>query len=77
MSDEIISGITTKQAMDHLKQVIQTDEDYAWGWHCNLAMAMCDNGVPRTKANDTAANVMQQFFGTDTRTNKFWKVIAK
>lgn len=40
---------------------IQSDPDYAWGWHCNLAMASVDEGMYYAAANRAAARFMHQF----------------
>ncbi len=39
-----MSKITTKQAMHHLKMLMKSDPDYAYGWHSNIAM-MCYDSI--------------------------------
>lgn len=39
--------MTTKEAFDTLKQAINADSDYAWGWQCNIAMAIYDESRPQ------------------------------
>lgn len=58
--------MTTKEAMDHLRAALQSDPDYAWGWHCNIAMAAFDEGLDRGAANRAAARFMKNCFGVDT-----------
>ena len=43
------------------------DMDYAWAWHCNIAMAAFDAGCPHDVANEGAARFMQLLAGVDTR----------
>lgn len=54
-------------AMKTLTDTIKTDLDYAWAWHCNIAMAAYDAGCDHAVANEGAARFMQQLFGVDTR----------
>lgn len=51
---------------DNLKTLIQEDHEYAWGWHCNIAMASIDEGVSPAIGNRAAARFMQMCFGVDT-----------
>jgi hypothetical protein len=41
--------------------------DYAWSWHCNLAMMAYDAGAPHRDANIRAADFMKYCFGVNTR----------
>ena len=50
---------------DALAHRIRSDEGYAWGWHCNIAMASVDEGMDRDAANRAAARFMRHF-GVDT-----------
>jgi hypothetical protein len=58
--------MTTKEAMDHLRTALQVDREYAWGWHCNIAMAAVDEGMDRAAANRAAARFMKNCFGVDS-----------
>lgn len=58
--------MTTKEAMDHLRGALQSDPEYAWGWHCNIAMAAFDEGLDRDAANRAAARFMKNCFGVDS-----------
>lgn len=53
----------TGRAVRHLMRVMAEDRDYAWSWHCNLAMPMSDAGVPIQKANEIAERLMRHIFG--------------
>ncbi len=50
-----------------LKRNLGDDEGYAWGWHCNVAMAAQDEGVDHATANKAANRFMQTCFGIDTK----------
>lgn len=65
--------MTTKEAMDHLKQAINEDRSYAWSWHCNIAVPFQDAGASFAQANEGAARVMQHFFNVDVRTFPEWQ----
>lgn len=59
MSEEI------KQAFDVLKNAVNNDPDYAWSWHCNIAMAFVDEGGSHEAANKAAARIMSILFEHD------------
>jgi len=42
-------------------QAMQYDPEYAWGWHCNIAMAFVDAGGDRYTANQGAARFLEMF----------------
>jgi hypothetical protein len=53
---------------DAVKTVIramQKDPDYAWSWHCNIAMAFVDAGGDRYTANQGAARFMKMLAAVD------------
>ena len=52
-------------AMADLTKLMQEDEGYAWGWHCNLAMSMQDRGIDHKTANLISKDIMQLFFKVD------------
>lgn len=56
----------TQQAFNTLKDAIAGDAEYAWGWHCNIAMASVDEGMDHAAANRAAARFMFTCFGVDT-----------
>lgn len=62
-----IETITTDMAVKRLCQALRDDLDYAWSWHCNVAMTAYDAGCPHDVANEGAARFMQLLAGVDTR----------
>jgi hypothetical protein len=72
MTQEIANAITT------LKNAMRTDPEYAWAWHCNLAMPIMDAYAPASNAsheaqhqaaNEAAAHLMQHLFDYDITTD--------
>ena len=49
-----------------LADALRADPDYAWSWHCNIAVAAMDEGVSYAVANRAAARLMVTAFGIDT-----------
>ena len=62
--------MTTKEAMNHLRKVLKEDPEYAWSWHCNIAMAAFDEGLDHEHANKAAGRFMYNCFGINTINNK-------
>lgn len=58
--------ITIVEAYDTLKAAMQADPQYAWGWHCNIACAIQDEGIVHKAANSCAARAMAFLFSVDT-----------
>ncbi len=56
----------TALAFKVLKESLQLDPEYAWGWHCNIAMMAVDAGCDHKIANDGAARFMRLCFDVDT-----------
>lgn len=47
-------------------KVLMQDPDYAWGWHCNLAVPIMDSiGVSHATANRAGAALMMHLWGVD------------
>lgn len=59
--------VTTDAAVKKLCGSLREDLDYAWTWHCNIAMMAFDAGCPHDAANEGAARFMQLLAGVDTR----------
>lgn len=55
-----------KKAMEKLSEVIKNDPDYAWAWHCNVAMSAFDEGLCKPAANRAAGRFMAIAFKVDT-----------
>ena len=53
-------------AMWILKRNLKKHPDFAWSWHCNLAMLAQEAGAPWEDSNIRAANFMVHCFGVDT-----------
>lgn len=74
MSNEAI-----KDAFAVLKAALQADDEYAWSWHCNIAMAFVDTEPEyggrnlHRSANEGAAIFMQRCFNIDVRQSRQWK----
>jgi len=63
-------------AWSTLKAAIQGDPEYAWSWHCNLAVPILDRShglLTQRQANEIAADLVQHFFGVDIRANGNWQ----
>ncbi|MFW6855311.1 hypothetical protein ACODYM_28890 [Burkholderia gladioli] len=59
---------------ERLKQALQADAEYAWSWHCNLAMPIMDSiRCTSAQANKAGADLMQYLFGVDVRKFPQWK----
>lgn len=49
-----------------LTRQMHRDTEYAWTWHCNLAMAAYDEGLEHHAANRAAGRFMNSLFRLDT-----------
>ena len=68
-------SIVTKhvpESMATVSKAIRNDPDYAWSWHCNIAVAAMDEGVDRLTANKLAARFLMILTGVDTTKNPFF-----
>ncbi len=63
-----LSTYDAVMAMQTLRYEMDIAEDYAWSWHCNIAMLLIDEGVGWLQANERAASFMQTAFDVDTLT---------
>lgn len=52
-------------AFSALQKLIHSDPEYAWAWHCNLAVPIIDAGASQRQANEAAALIMAQMFDYD------------
>ncbi len=67
-------------AFNTLRSALQDDEDYAWSWHSNIAMAVYDvlpiphlaDMTARRLTNEAAANFMFRCFKVDMTNNKLY-----
>ena len=51
--------------MCDLRKGITNDPDWAWGWHCNIAMSSYDEGLDLPAANRAAARFMKILLDID------------
>jgi hypothetical protein len=66
-------GEATLSAFEFLKAALHADGDYAWSWHCNLAMPIMDSiHCAPELANKAGADLMQYLFGIDVRKFDQW-----
>lgn len=59
------AAIQTPAAVNVVIEAMRKDPDYAWSWHCNIAMAFVDAGGDRYTANQGAAGFMRLFAGVE------------
>lgn len=51
--------------IEALSEAMRKDPDYAWGWHCNIAVCSMDEGLSNEASNRAAARCMRALFGVD------------
>lgn len=56
----------TQDAMAVVIDALHNSPQYAWSWHCNIAMAAYDEGLDHYRANKAAARFMLSLAGVDT-----------
>lgn len=66
---------TIENELQTIKQAMAEDPHFAWGWHCNVSMAMQDEGVDPTQANLGAARFMKLAFDIDTTECDEWETL--
>lgn len=65
-------------AMQQLTAALKADPDYAWSWHCNLAMPVMDaTGVTHRAANEAGARLMRHLFDIDITKHPHYSVKAE
>ena len=61
-----MTKITTARAFETLAGAINADPEYAWSWHCNIAMPIKDEmNCSHYSANVAAARIMRTLFSVD------------
>lgn len=55
-----------REHFNALRAAIAADQEYAWVWHCNIAMPIHDAGMDIEQANAIATRVMKHLFQVDT-----------
>lgn len=71
------SEMSVEKEFKVIEELIKSDDEYAWGWHCNLAMPIHDEGVSYVVANKAAGRIMASIFGVDTTNNRFYRVTGE
>lgn len=61
-----VFGSDVSSAMKQVTDAMRNDLDYAWSWHCNIAMASVDEGMDHYAANKAAARFLMILAGVDT-----------
>lgn len=64
-TEPAIEQPSVHQAVQTLIDAMQADPDYAWSWHCNIAMAYVDAGGDPYTGNQGAARFMRLFANVD------------
>ena len=59
------AAASVPDAMRVVLGAMRADPEYAWGWHCNVAMAFVDEGGDHATANHAAARFMRLLAGVD------------
>lgn len=65
----------TGKAYNTLAKAMRDDPDFAWSWHCNIAMPLLDNlnrgsaqnFITATEANEMACILMKHLFDVETK----------
>lgn len=72
-----MAKVKTLKAMQALSDIMANDNEYAWSWHCNLAMMAVDVGANHKNANIRVSDFMRTAFGVDTSKLKEYKQIME
>lgn len=59
-----------QKAKATLSRAMKDDPDFAWVWHCNIAMQFNDIGVSHEIANEGATRVMKLCFDAENYQTK-------
>jgi hypothetical protein len=57
--------MTAENALYNLKYEMQSDSDYAWSWHCAVAVCFKDEGGTHEASNKAAARFMKLAFDAE------------
>lgn len=58
--------LNVQEARETMTAAMDEDPGFAWSWHCNVAVAMMDEGVSHEQANAGASRFMEAAFGVET-----------
>jgi hypothetical protein len=73
---EAVAVPDVPSALKVISDAMKADPDFAWSWHCNVAMTAQDAGAPHDRANVWAANFMRRAFDVDTLTRVNAELLA-
>jgi hypothetical protein len=73
LSDDYEPNDKKASPLQPIVAAFKNDPNYAWSWHCNLAMMMVDEGVSHRAANYRAATFMKDAFEFDIKQTNEWK----
>jgi len=66
--------MSIKKELDRIKNEMKKDSDFAWSWHCNIAMPIYDStNLSKRKCNQIAVNLMVHLFEIDTSENDYYE----
>ena len=65
LADAAAPPAALADAMRVVTDAMRSDPEYAWSWHCNVAMAFVDEGGDRAMANHAAARFMRLLANVD------------
>jgi len=66
--------MSIEQELNFIKDQMKKDNDFAWSWHCNIAMPIYDStNLSKRKCNQIAVNLMRHLFDVDTSENKHYE----
>lgn len=75
--DKFVVDKNSVLIMKKLSKNLAEDEDYAWGWLCNIAVAAQDEGLEYSASNRAAARFLKIAFGIDMTSNKLYQDTQK
>lgn len=62
----------TAQAYNILQLALADDPEFAWAYHCNIAVSFQDEGGSHEASNKAAARAMSNMFSVDTSKNEHY-----
>jgi hypothetical protein len=63
--------------LDAIKAAMAKDSDFAWTWHCNIAVCFMDEGGSHKAANLAASRFMKTAFDVDVTKFDLWKQLEE
>lgn len=72
MDNPMFKEPVIEHPLDLLARLVQQDEDYQWGWYCNLRMNIADSGASDKVAKDSAIQLMSVLFNVRIKLHPLW-----